>query len=95
MKIRVKKTEYMELECNQTNSSLINKIYRQFFSHDIHDPNIKVQFDKEKERLIQYWDDSYHGSPVWVEKHIIQNKEQIELHNKLVQLYYLLLKCQK
>ena len=55
----------------------------------------KVQYDKQKEQLIQYWDTSYHGSPVWQKKYVIENKEEIELHNKLKQLYYLLLKCQK
>ena len=94
MKVKVKKTQWLELQCVEQGSSLVNKIYKQYFGVDISDTNIRTKMD-DNGYLVQYQDTSYHGSPVWEKRNEIKDPQMIQLHNKIVPLYYQLLKMQK
>ena len=94
MKIKVKKTQWLELQCAEQGSSLVNKIYKQYFGVDISDTDVQAKID-DNGYLIQYQDVSYHGSTAWEKIREIKDPQMIQLHNKIVPLYYQLLKMQQ
>lgn len=95
MKINVKKTEYMEVECIEPNSQLINKMYKQYFINDIVNSRSRMQIDKETGYLVEYYSTSANGKLTWQKVVEIKDEDMIKLHQSLVDAYFLIKKLEK